>query len=176
MAFSKPESTSSNKIETFTRSCPCFARIYHFTSSGSAAKTAFSSRKLVKRQPFCSLFCCSMLFLIQSADLCAPSEIRTRTVAVLSRRPLPVGLSGQNTGQTIPLSTHPHPPNDFPKAFLNGGQGRARTGISTRNFLIYDLSNMSKNFSLVILYKRFQRILRKENHFFQETETGLEPA
>lgn len=139
-SHSKPESTSSNKIGIFTRSCPCFARIYRFTSS-------------------------------------APSEIRTRTVMILSHMPLPIGLPGQNTGQTIQLSTHPHPPDDFPKTFLNGGQGRIRTDISTRNFLIYDLSNMSKNFSLVILYKRFRRILRKKNHFFfQESETGLEPA
>lgn len=62
----------------------------------SSVKTAFSSRKLVKRQPFCSLFCCSMLFLIQSADLCAPRQIRTATVTPLKRVPLPVGLPGQS--------------------------------------------------------------------------------
>lgn len=70
-------------------------RVYRFTSFGSAAKTAFSSRKLVKRQPFCSLFCYSMLFLIQSAEPCAPRQIRTVTVTHLKRVPLPVGLPGQ---------------------------------------------------------------------------------
>ena len=74
---------------------PYSVRVYRFTSFGSAAKTAFSSRKLVKRQPFCSLFCYSMLFLIQSADLCVPRQIRTATVTPLKRVPLPVGLPGQ---------------------------------------------------------------------------------
>lgn len=65
----------------------------------------------------------------------------------------------------------------FRRPFLMADRAGLEPTFSIRNFLIYDLSNMSKNFSLVILYKRFQRILRKENlFFFQESETGLEPV
>ena len=43
-------------VSVYSRLYPTLVRIYRFTSVNSAAKTAFSSRKFVKRQPFCSLF------------------------------------------------------------------------------------------------------------------------
>ena len=113
-----------------------------------------------------------MFFLIQSADLCAPSEIRTRTVMILSHRPLPVGLSGQIRTRLSSCQPARTLRMIFRRPFLTtDGDGFEPTFQPVN--LYNDLSNMSKNFSLVILYKRLQRILMKENHFFKSPRQDL---